>query len=209
MKLALDKIKVNPKNPRFIKDDNFKKLVQSLKDLPVMTELREVLLDEDNMIIGGNMRYRAAKEAGWTEIPAKIFTREMAEENNKLTEQNKTYEEYRDEIIIKDNISGGDWDWDILANEWNTELLATWGVDFPDYHSINQNELNDIDDFNEVLNADDFYHLNFTFEDEQTMQDFMDNNNIILNNNYKRVGKVISLRWPLEQRRDVKNLEFK
>ena len=127
--MELDKIKLNPNNPRFIKDEKFKSLVKSLIELPVMTELREIVVDEDNVIIGGNMRYRAAKEAGWKEIPTKVFTRAMADENNKLTNQSKTYEQYCKEIMIKDNISGGDWDWELLSSEFEKEELEDWGLD--------------------------------------------------------------------------------
>jgi hypothetical protein len=135
--MKLTEIKLNPDNPRIIKDDKFKSLVKSLKELPVMTELREIILNEDNTIIGGNMRYRAAKEAGWEEITTKVFTREMAERNNKLAKKinpdfvEKTYEEYCKEIIIKDNVSGGEWDWDMLSNEWETKDLGNWGIDLP------------------------------------------------------------------------------
>lgn len=127
MKLSL--LRLNPTNPRYIKDDKFKSLVKSLKELPVMTELREVIVDENNVIIGGNMRYRAALEAGWTEIPTKIFTHDLAKRNNELTGQNKTYEEYVKEIIVKDNISGGDWDWDLLSEQYEKEELEEWGMD--------------------------------------------------------------------------------
>jgi hypothetical protein len=135
--MKLSEIKLNLNNPRFVKDDDFKNLVKSLDKLPVMTELREVVLDENNVIIGGNQRYRAAKEAGWTDIPTKIFTREMAEKNNKLVKKKypdfkeKTYEEYCQEIVIKDNLSNGNWDWDKLANEWDENLLKEWGMDLP------------------------------------------------------------------------------
>ena len=131
-KLAIKEIKINPDNPRLIKDDKHKKLVQSLKDFPVFLNKRGLLLDENNMILGGNMRYRAAKDAGLKEIPVEYFTREDAEENNKLTGQNKTYEEYCQEAIIKDNVSGGEWDWDILVNQWDVDLLDKWGVDIPE-----------------------------------------------------------------------------
>lgn len=127
--MELDKIKLNPNNPRFIKDEKFKSLVKSLIELPVMTTLREIVIDEDNVIIGGNMRYRAAKEAGWKEIPTKVFTRAMADENNKLTNQNKTYEQYCKEIMIKDNVSGGEWDWELLSSQFEKEELEDWGLD--------------------------------------------------------------------------------
>lgn len=133
IKLAIKDIKLSPKNPRIIKDYNFKKLVQDLKNLPVMTELREVILDENKVIIAGNMRYRAAIEAGWTEIPIKIFTRDDAKRNNELTGQSKTYEEYIEEITIKDNLHAGDWDYDVLANEYDNDFLKQEGLGLPEW----------------------------------------------------------------------------
>ena len=138
MKLHVKDIKPNLNNPRTIKDDNYKKLVKSLKVLPIMLNKRPLLIDIDNIIIGGNMRYRAAVEAGIKEVPIERFTLEDAIENNKLARVldpnyiDKTYEEQREEMIIKDNVSGGDWDWDSLANEWDTNLLQEWGLDLPE-----------------------------------------------------------------------------
>jgi len=117
MTLPITEIKPNPDNPRFIKDDNFKKLVKSIKDFPEMLDARPLVLNKDNVILGGNMRYKAAKEAGLTELPVKIV--DWPEDKQR-------------EFIIKDNVSGGDWDWDILANEWDTELLDDWGLELPD-----------------------------------------------------------------------------
>lgn len=116
MKLPIADIKPNPDNPRLIKDDKFKKLVQSLKDFPEMAEVREVVVNKDHMILGGNMRYKAMLEAGWKEIPIKVV--DWPEDKQK-------------EFIIKDNISGGEWDWDIIANEWDSKLLDDWGLDLP------------------------------------------------------------------------------
>lgn len=140
--LKITELKTNPDNPRFIKDDNFKKLVQSLKVLPIMLTKRPILVDENNVILGGNMRYKAAQAAGMNEVPIERFTREDADENNKIARVidpayvDKTYEEQREEIIIKDNVSGGEWDWDMLANEWDTDLLNEWGVDLPEVPSF-------------------------------------------------------------------------
>lgn len=116
MKLPIADIKPNPDNPRQIKDDKFKKLVQSLKDFPEMAEVREVVVNKDHMILGGNMRYRAMQEAGWSEVPVKVV--DWPEDKQK-------------EFIIKDNVSGGEWDWAVLANSWDTNLLDDWGVDLP------------------------------------------------------------------------------
>ena len=140
MKLPINKIKSNPNNPRLIKDDKFKKLVQSLKDFPIMAKkLRKVVIDENNMILGGNMRFKAIKEAGMKEVYVEYFTREDAEENNRLAKElyseyvDKTYEEQCREFVVKDNVSGGEWDWDILANEWDVEELNDWGLDLPSW----------------------------------------------------------------------------
>lgn len=117
MKIPLTKLKSNPNNPRFIKDEAFKKLVKSLKDFPEMLEAREIVVNKDYVILGGNMRFKAAQELGLKELPVKVV--DWSEEKQR-------------EFIIKDNVSGGEWDWDILANEWDTEELDDWGLDLPD-----------------------------------------------------------------------------
>tara|TARA_S200002703_G_scaffold38089_3_gene33386 strand:- start:4455 stop:5042 length:588 start_codon:yes stop_codon:yes gene_type:complete len=115
MKLKINELKSNLNNPRFIKDNKFKKLVQSIKDFPEMLELRPIVVDEDMTILGGNMRYKACVEAGLKEVFVKIA--------KGLTEEQKQ------EFIIKDNVGFGDWDWSILANEWNSVKLDDWGLD--------------------------------------------------------------------------------
>ena len=115
MKLEINKLKPNKDNPRIIKDDKFKKLVKSIKDFPQMLELRPIVVDEDMTILGGNMRYKACIEAGLKEVYIKIA--------EGLTEEQKQ------EFIIKDNVGFGEWEWDILANEWDSTKLAEWGLD--------------------------------------------------------------------------------
>jgi len=115
MKLEINKLKPNKDNPRIIKDDKFKKLVKSIKDFPEMLELRPIVVDEDMTILGGNMRYKACIEAGLKEVYIKIA--------EGLTEEQKQ------EFIIKDNVGFGEWEWDILANEWDSTKLAEWGLD--------------------------------------------------------------------------------
>ena len=103
MKLVkLSEVKINPNNPRLIKDDNFKKLVQSIKDFPEMLNIRPIVVNQDMVILGGNMRFKACKEAGLKEVP--VIVTDLTEKQQK-------------EFLIKDNVSGGEWDWDLL-NEW-------------------------------------------------------------------------------------------
>jgi len=118
VKVKLTDIKPNPNNPRIIKDEKFRHLVQSIKDFPAMLELRPIVVNDENVILGGNMRLRACKEAGLKEVPI-IKASELTEQQQK-------------EFIIKDNVSFGEWDWDILANEWEAEELTEWGLDIPD-----------------------------------------------------------------------------
>ena len=113
-KVKINSIKTNPKNPRLIKDDKFKKLVNSIKEFPQMLELRPIVVDENNIILGGNMRHKACIEAGLKEV--------YIVQAKDLTELQK------DEFIVKDNVGFGEWDWDILANEWDTEKLQDWGL---------------------------------------------------------------------------------
>jgi hypothetical protein len=120
-KIATSKIKLNPNNPRLIKDEKFKKLVQSIKDFPEMLDIRPIVVNADMIILGGNMRYKACVEAGLKEIPVIIA--------DKLTEDQQR------EFLIKDNTSGGEWNWEMLANEWDAEDLKDWGLDVPTFES--------------------------------------------------------------------------
>ena len=109
----------NPDNPRFIKDYKFEKLVKSIKEFPQMLDLRPIVVNQDMIVLGGNMRLKACEEAGLTEVPI-IFA------DNLTPDQEK-------EFIIKDNSSFGEWDWDLLANEWTTDNLQDWGIDVPTF----------------------------------------------------------------------------
>lgn len=134
--IEVSKLTINPNNPRLIKDDKFKKLVNSVKEFPEMLELRPIVVNSDMVILGGNMRFRACMEAGLTEVPV-IVADNLTEEQQK-------------EFLIKDNVSGGEWDWDILANNWETAQLTEWGMDVwgktiePDY-SLLDGDNNDLD----------------------------------------------------------------
>ena len=114
-------IKSNPNNPRIIKDERFEKLKKSIKEFPKMMALRPMVINEDNIVLGGNMRLKALKELGYTELPDQWVKRA-----DDLTE-----EEAR-RFIIADNVGFGEHDWEMLANEWDSEELADWGLDIPD-----------------------------------------------------------------------------
>ena len=115
--MLITQIKPNPNNPRIIKDNKFKQLVKSIQDFPQMLELRPIVIDENNMVLGGNMRLKACIEAGLTDVPVK--------QAKDLTEEQKK------EFIIKDNVGYGEWDWDDLANNWDEQELSDWGLDLP------------------------------------------------------------------------------
>jgi len=113
--VKLLEVKSNPNNPRIIKDDKFSKLVKSIKEFPKMLEIRPIVVNADMIVLGGNMRLKACKEAGLKEVPI-IFADDLTEDEQK-------------QFIIKDNVGFGEWDWDMLANEWEPELLEDWGLE--------------------------------------------------------------------------------
>jgi ParB-like chromosome segregation protein Spo0J len=113
--ININQIKPNPDNPRVLKDNKYKQLKKSIQDFPEMLSIREIIIDENNMILGGNMRYRILKELGIKDVPIKKVT-------NLTPEQKK-------EFIIKDNLPYGEWDFDLLLNEWDVPLLEEWGLD--------------------------------------------------------------------------------
>ena len=116
-KIKISQVKTNPNNPRLIKDHKFKKLVKSIKEFPEMLEIRPIVVDKDNIVLGGNMRLRACQEAGLKQV--------YILKADQLTEKQQR------EFIVKDNVGFGEWDWDDLANEWDAEELEDWGLDLP------------------------------------------------------------------------------
>jgi len=113
--INIQEVKPNENNPRFIKDYKFKKLVKSIKGFPEMLKLRPIVVNSDMVVLGGNMRLKACKEAGLKEV--------WVLKADDLTEQQQR------EFIVKDNVGFGEWDWDVLGNEWNTQQLEDWGMD--------------------------------------------------------------------------------
>jgi len=151
--INIKEIKPNPNNPRVLKDDKFKKLVQSLKDFPEMANVRPIVVNTDMIVLGGNMRLRAMQEAGWKKAPVQIVDWSIEKQN---------------EFIIKDNVGFGEWDWDVLANEWDAESLEEWGLDLPGF-DLNADKLGT--DFS-LPDGDKapFQQMTFTLADEQAEQ---------------------------------------
>jgi len=119
--VKLSDIHPNPKNPRRITQQNAERLIKSIEQLPEMMNLRPIVVDENGVILGGNMRFLALKKARYKEIPD-----DWVKRADQLTEAQKR------EFVIKDNSNFGEYDWDLLANEWDDLPLADWGVDVPE-----------------------------------------------------------------------------
>ena len=155
--IKLTSIKPNPNNPRLVKDDKFYKLKESIKQFgEKMMPLRPIVVDENNIILGGNMRYKALKELGFKEVP-KDWIKQAVD----LTEKEK------EEFIAKDNISFGEWNWEALENDWDSEELEAWGLDMPEQEHLS-------DEYGEDFNLPDgdkapFQQMTFTLADEQAV----------------------------------------
>jgi len=150
-------IKPNPKNPRVIKDEKFAKLVKSLKDFPEMLEKRPLVCFTDTdgklVVLGGNMRLKAAKEIGLKELPVIIA--------DDWTEEQKA------QFLIKDNVGFGEWQWDELAADWDAQQLQDWGLDIPGFDNV--------EDMGTEFTLPDgdkapFQQMTFTLADKQAEQ---------------------------------------
>jgi hypothetical protein len=153
-KVKIGQIKSNPNNPRVIKDDKFKKLVQSVKDFPQMLDIRPIVVNDEMIVLGGNMRLKACIEAGLKEVS--------------IIKASDLTPEQQNEFIIKDNVGFGEWNWDDLANSWDTEQLTEWGLDIPVF-------FNDSDELGTDFSLADgdkapFQQMTFTLADEQAIQ---------------------------------------
>lgn len=149
--VKINEVKPNPKNPRLIKDDKFKKLVKSIQEFPDMLNKRPLIVFTDTdgkyVVLGGNMRLKACKEIGLKEIPI-ILADEWTEEQ-------------KAEFLIKDNVGFGEWDWDNLANEWDTEKLDEWGLDVP----ITLDDETELKDLSSTI--DNLYRIEIVCKDEE------------------------------------------
>jgi hypothetical protein len=151
-KVKITEVIANPNNPRLIKDDKFKKLVKSIQEFPDMLNVRPIVVNTDMVVLGGNMRLKAIKEAGIKEINIEIV--DWSEDKQK-------------EFIIKDNASFGEWDWSDLANNWDSEELTDWGVDIIGFSNVQ-----DLGEDFSLPNGDKspFQQMTFTLADEQAEQ---------------------------------------
>ena len=140
----ITEIKPNPKNPRVIKDEKFAKLVQSLKDFPEMLEKRPLICFTDTdgkmVVLGGNMRLKAAKEVGLKKLPVML-----ADDWN---------EEQKQQFLIKDNVGFGEWNWEELQQDWDVQQLGEWGLDVPQWANNSEDieDIENIESFNESVN---------------------------------------------------------
>jgi len=153
-KVSINTITSNPDNPRLIRDEKFNKLVKSIETFPEMLKLRPIIVDEDNVILGGNMRYEAQKHLGINEV--------YVVKAEGLTDEQKQ------EFIIKDNVGFGEWDWNLLSNEWEAEKLLDWGLDV---WQPNETE-DDLEDFfkeseTEDVVDDDTVEINLVYDLEK------------------------------------------
>ena len=153
-RVKIETVLPNPSNPRIIKDDKFKKLVKSIQEFPQMLDLRPIVVDANMVVLGGNMRLKACKAAGLKEVPIVIA--------DTLTEEQQA------EFIIKDNVGFGEWDWDLLANEWDAASITDWGLDIGGFDLK-------AEEFNEKFSLPDgdkspFQQMTFTLADEQAEQ---------------------------------------
>jgi hypothetical protein len=150
--LPISQIRPNSENPRYIKDEKFKKLVQSIKEFPEMMPVRPIVVNKEMVVLGGNMRLKAMQEAGLEKVWVEVV--DWSEEKQR-------------EFIIKDNVGFGEWDWDELANTWNSVELEDWGLD----SWQNMDDIETTDEF--TLPSGDkepFQQMTFTLADEQAEQ---------------------------------------
>jgi len=167
-KVKISQVKRNPENPRLIKDNKFHKLVRSIKEFPEMLEIRPIVVNEDMIVLGGNMRLKACQEAGLKEVS--------------IIQASKLTAEQQREFIVKDNVGFGEWDWDMIANEWDNLELNEWGLDVWNTNSENVNYVNNGDENSEWVGMPEFekgegyIQCNIIFSSEEERDNYIKNN---------------------------------
>lgn len=166
--MKLSDIKPNPDNPRIIKDESFEKLCNSIKEFPKMMKLRPIVVDMQNMVLGGNMRLKALQHLGFKEIPD-----EWVKRADELTEDEKR------RFIIADNVSGGEWDWDTLKADWGVEQLNEWGLDVPDwgsgseFNTMSENDIDLTDEFDPIGVSKGLQRVVFIFDGSEEAESYL------------------------------------
>lgn len=191
-KININELKMNPNNPRVIKDDKFKKLVKSIKDFPEMLEVRPIVVDDDMIVLGGNMRLKACQSAGLKEVYIIKFSQ--------LTEDKKK------EFIVKDNVGYGEWDFDVLLQDWNKDTLLDWGLDIveknddsinpytskiekPIYEIKNENpNINDVYDINKYNELIEDINKSNLSDDEKDFLRLASTRHIVFN--YEKIAEL-------------------
>jgi len=195
--VKLYKIKGNPNNPRIIKNDKFKKLVKSIQEFPEMLEKRPIIVDENMMVLGGNMRLKASKDAGlkevWIDI-AEGWTKEQ-----------------KDEFVVKDNVNFGEWDWTMLANEWDSTEIKDWGLDVWQNVDDNINKVNKGDENSEWVGMPEFevaensLKIIIHFENEKDREVFAKEHNLEFT---KKLHTAWATNYPYDGRKDLNSLKY-
>jgi hypothetical protein len=153
--MKLKDIKPNPNNPRVLRDDKFQKLKQSIKEFPKMLSLRPMVIDENNMVLGGNMRLRALQELGFNDIDEAWVKR-----SSNLTEEEKK------RFIIADNVAFGEWDWETLANDWDVVDLEAWGLHIPQFDERGEIDYSDKNKEVDIEDLEGLMTINLKYTEE-------------------------------------------
>jgi len=197
-KVKISQVKRNTENPRLIKDNKFHKLVKSIKEFPEMLEIRPIVVNDDMVVLGGNMRLKACQEAGLKEV--------YILKADKLTVKKQR------EFIVKDNVGFGEWDWDMIANKWDSVELGNFGMDVWKNYDDEVNKVNSGDENSEWVGMPEFepkedvVKIIITFDTEQDREDF--------NNKYKlqysaQKGQTWTAKYPYRKQKDLKSLKYK
>jgi len=181
-KVKITDIFSNPNNPRLIKKEKFDKLVKSIEEFPEMLKLRPIVVNSDMHILGGNMRFKACEQLGLKEVYI-------------IKAENLTDKQLQQFVII-DNVGFGEWDWDILANAWDTKELKDWGMDVWQNNTENVDYINNGDENSEWVDMPDFekgdgyIQCNIIFATETEREDYINKNLIqykIINRNKQKI----------------------
>jgi len=196
-KVKISQVKRNTENPRLIKDSKFHKLVKSIKEFPEMLEIRPIVVNDDMVVLGGNMRLKACQEAKLREVP--------------IIKASKLTAEQQREFIVKDNVSFGEWDWDMIANKWDSVELGDFGMDVWKNYDDEVNKVNSGDENSEWVGMPDFepkedvVKIIISFDTEQDREDF--NNKYELKYSSQK-GKTWTIKYPYRKQKDLTSIRY-